>query len=314
MKTIALGTTEIQVTRLSYGAMRIAVDRNPATLDKESIERGIKSLEAAVDAGYNFIDHADIYGGHACEMIHGYALDRHPDWRDRLVVATKFAVRGDGDPDPKSPGRFDTTADYIRKSIDGSLQRLKLDRIDLYQIHRPDWLLDPEEVAAAFIEIHQAGKVRYFGVSNFRPTLLSALQSALPFPIVSNQVEVHLLRLDHFDDGTLDQCLEKKMSPLAWSPFCGGELAIAIDPDAPLPKDPRRAYVAVRLRPVLADVANAYNTTPLAIILAWLMRHPSRMIPIYGSVRPEKIREAAKADEITLDRESWYRIWHAARA
>jgi predicted oxidoreductase len=140
------------------------------------------------------------------------------------------------------------------------------------------------------------------------------VQSALPFPIVSNQVEIHLLRLDCFDDGTLDQCLEKKMSPLSWSPFAGGQLAVALDERAPLPNDPRRALVAMRLRPVLADVAQAYGTTPLAIILAWLMRHPSKIIPIYGSTRPEAIRESVKADAITLDRESWYKIWHAARA
>jgi predicted oxidoreductase len=314
MKTITLGTTDIQVTQLCYGAMRIAGNCNPQTLNPDAMERGIKSLESAVEAGYNFIDHADIYGGTTCETIHGLALDRHPDWRDKLIVATKCGMRHDGDPHPNSPGRFDFSGDYIRQSIDGSLKRLKLERVDLYQLHRPDWLTDPDEIASAFSDIHQAGEVRYFGVSNFRPTLVSALQAALPFPIVSNQVEIHLLRLECFDDGTLDQCLEKKMSPLAWSPFAGGQLAVAIDEKAELPKDKRRAEVAVRLRPVLADVAQAYNTTPLVIILAWLMRHPTKIIPIYGSVRPEAIRESVKAPEITLDRESWYRIWHAARA
>jgi predicted oxidoreductase len=314
MKTLPLGATDIQVTQLCYGAMRISRGCNKQTLTPEAIELGIKSLESAVDAGYNFIDHADIYGGTTCETIHGLALDRHPDWRDKLVVATKVGIRGEGDPTPKSPGRFDFSGEYIRQSIDGSLKRLKLERVDLYQLHRPDWLTDPEEIASALVDIHKAGKVRYFGVSNFRPTLVSALQAALPFPLVSNQVEIHLLRLDCFDDGTLDQCLEKKMSPLAWSPFAGGQLAVAIDERAELPKDPRRALVAMRLRLVLADVAQAYNTTPLVIILAWLMRHPSKIMPIYGSVRPEKIAESVKADEVALDRESWYRIWHAARA
>lgn len=313
MKTIPLGTTDLQVTRLCYGAMRIAGKSNRGNLSPEAIESGIRTLESAVEAGYNFIDHADIYGDTTCETIHGLALDRHPEWRDKLIVATKVGIRHENQP-PGAPGRFDFSGDYIRESIDGSLKRLKLERVDLYQLHRPDWLTDPEEIASAFIDIHRAGKVRYFGVSNFRPSLLSAVQSALPFPIVSNQVEIHLLRLDCFDDGTLDQCLEKKMSPLAWSPFAGGQLAVALDERAELPRDPRRALVAMRLRLVLADVARAYGVTPLVIILAWLMRHPSKIIPIYGSTRPEAIRESIKADEITLDRESWYKIWHAARA
>jgi predicted oxidoreductase len=313
MKTIPLGTTDIQVTRLCYGAMRIAGKSNRKNLTPEAIELGIQMLESAVDAGYNFIDHADIYGDTTCETIHGLALDRHPEWRERLVVATKCGIRHENEP-AGAPGRFDFSGDYIRQSIDGSLRRLKLERVDLYQLHRPDWLTDPEEIAEAFLEIHRAGKVRHFGVSNFRPSLLSALQSALPFPLVSNQVEIHLLRLDCFDDGTLDQCLERKLSPLAWSPFAGGQLAVALDEKAELPHDPRRAEVAVRLRPVLAEVARAYGVSPLVIILAWLMRHPSRIIPIYGSTRPQAIRESVQADAITLDRESWYKIWHAARA
>jgi predicted oxidoreductase len=312
MKTLPLGPTDLHVTPLCYGAMRIAGRCNPETLNAEAIEQGIRSLEAAVDAGYTFIDHADIYGGTSCETIHGLALDRHPDWRERLVVATKCGIRHENQP-PGAPGRFDFSGDYIRESIDGSLKRLKLERVDLYQLHRPDWLTDPDEIAEALTEIHKAGKVRYFGVSNFRPTLVSALQAALPFPLVSNQVEIHLLRLDCFDDGTLDQCLEKKMSPLAWSPFAGGQLAAAANERGEVPRDDRRAASVARLRPVLADVAQAYNTTPLVIILAWLMRHPSKIMPIYGSTRPEAIKESVKAAEITLDRESWYRLWHAAR-
>ena len=165
----------------------------------------------------------------------------------------------------------------------------------------------------ALIDIHQAGKVRYFGVSNFRPSLVAAVQSALPFPLVSNQVEIHFLRLDTFEDGTLDQCLEKKMTPLAWSPLAGGRLGAALDESRPLPENERDIAAVARLRPLLKEVANAYNATPLAILLAWQMRHPSRIIPILGSMRPETIKEAVKAAEIELDRESWYRILRAAR-
>lgn len=312
MNTLPLGSTDLHVTRLCYGAMRISGSWDKDKVDAAAIERGIRVLESAVDAGYNFIDHADIYGDTTCEMIHGLALDRHPDWREKLVVATKCGIRFEDEP-PGTPHRYDFSGEHIRWSIDESLKRLKLERIDLYQLHRPDWLTDPKEIAQALIDIHKAGKVRYFGVSNFRPSLVTALQSALPFPLVSNQVQIHFLRLDCFEDGTLDQCLEKNMSPLAWSPLAGGRLAAALDEKAALPQNEADVAAVARLRPVLADVAQAYSVTPLAVLLAWLMRHPSKIIPILGSVRPEAIRESVKADSITLDRDSWYRILLAAR-
>lgn len=313
MQTVSLGSSDLQVTRLCYGGMRLAPSWDPAKCDAAAIERGIRMLENAVEAGFNFIDHADIYGGTMCETIHGRAIERHPDWRDKLIVATKCAVRGPDQPAKGAPHRYDFSGDYIRQSVEGSLKRLNLERIDLYQLHRPDWLADPEEIAAAFVELRQAGKVRHFGVSNFRPSLVSALQAALPFPLVSNQVEIHFLHLDTFEDGTLDQCLEKKMSPLAWSPLAAGRLAAAVEDNATPPRDPEGQAAVYRLRPVLAEVAKQYGVSPLAILLAWQMRHPSKIIPILGTTRPEMMREAAKADTITLDRENWYKILLAAR-
>ena len=312
MKTQNLGPTDLNITRLCYGAMRIAGGWDKDKVDAAAIEKGIRALEAAVDAGYNFIDHADIYGDTMSETIHGLALDRHPDWRDKLIVATKCGIRFEDEP-PGTPHRYDFSGEHIRWSIDQSLQRLKLERIDLYQLHRPDWLADPAEIAAALIDIHKAGKVRYFGVSNFRPSLVSAVQSALPFPLVSNQVQIHFLRLDTFEDGTLDQCLEKKMTPLAWSPLAGGRFGAALDDTRPWPESEKDVAAVARLKPLLRDVAQGYGTTPLAIVLAWLMRHPSKIVPILGSVRPEAIKEAAQAAEIELDRDNWYRILRAAR-
>jgi predicted oxidoreductase len=313
VKTVALGPTDVQVSRLAYGGMRLAPSWDLEKTDAAAIERGIGLLESAVDAGYTFIDHADIYGGTAAEMIHGVALERHPEWRDRLVVATKCGIRWEDEP-PGTPHRYDFSGDHIRQSVDGSLARLKVERIDLYQLHRPDWLADPTEIAAALVDIHRAGKVRHFGVSNFRPSLVRALQAALPFPLVSNQVEIHFLRLVTFEDGTLDQCLEMKMTPLAWSPLAGGRLGAALDETRqPPPHDHEAQAAALRLRPVLAAVAKEYGVPPLAILLAWQMRHPSGIVPIVGSTRPSMIRDAALADTITLDRENWYRILLAAR-
>ena len=312
MKTIPLGPTDLQVTRLCFGGMRLSSSWNPKDADEAMIKRGIKMLESAVEAGFTFIDHADIYGGTACEMIHGRALDVHPEWREKLVVATKCGIRGKDDP-KGAPHRYDFSGEYIRQSAEGSLKRLKLERIDLYQLHRPDWRMDPEEVAAAFVDLHKAGKVRYFGVSNFKPSQVRALQSALPFPLVSNQVEIHFLRLACFEDGTIDQCLETKMSPLAWSPVAGGRLAAALDEKSEPPREIADQAAVYRLRPVLAEIAKAYGVSPLAILLSWQMSHPSKIIPILGTTRPEMMREAALADTITLDRESWYQILLAAR-
>jgi len=313
MNTIPLGATDLQVTRLCYGAMRISGTWDKDKVDAVAIERGIKALESAVEAGYTFIDHADIYGDTTCEMIHGLALKKHPEWREQLVVATKCGIRFEDEP-VGTPHRYDFSGEHIRWSIDESLKRLQLDRIDLYQLHRPDWLCDPDEVAQALIDIHKAGKVRYFGVSNFRPSLVSALQAALPFPLVSNQVEIHLLRLDTFEDGTLDQCLEKKMTPLAWSPLGGGRLGAALSDTAPIPgEDNPKAAIIMRLRPLLASIAKEYGVTPLAVLMAWLMRHPSKIIPIIGTVRAEAMKEAAQADTFTLDRDNWYRILRVAR-
>jgi predicted oxidoreductase len=313
MKSVALGPTDLQVSRLCFGGMRLSPTWDAEKVDAAAIERGIQILESAVDAGYTFIDHADIYGGTMCETIHGLALERHPDWRDRLVVATKCGIRWEDEP-AGAPHRYDFDGAHLRQSVDGSLARLKLERIDLYQLHRPDWLADPAEIAAAMVEIHRAGKVRHFGVSNFRPTLVRALQAALPFPLVSNQVEIHFLRLATFEDGTLDQCLEMKMTPLAWSPLAGGRLGAALDETRqPGVKDHDAQAAAFRLRPVLAAVAKQYGVSPLAILLAWQMRHPSGIIPILGSTRPDTIREATLADTITLDRENWYKILLAAR-
>jgi predicted oxidoreductase len=312
MKTQMLGPTETSVTRLCYGAMRIAGCWDRKKVDAVAIEKGVGILEAAVEAGYTFIDHADIYGDTMCEAIHGQAVKKHPDWREKLFVATKCAVRS-ADVPPGSPHRYDFSAEHVRWSVDESLKRLNLERIDLYQLHRPDWLADPTEIAATMVDLTKAGKVRYFGLSNCRPSLVEAIQSALPFPLLSNQVRINLFHLETFEDGTLDQCLTKKMTPLAWSPLADGRLAAAFDDTIPVPSDDRCAAAVARLRPVLAATAKAYGVTPLVIVLAWLMRHPSKIIPIIGTIRPEMMRNATEADKIDLDRESWYRILLAAR-
>jgi len=308
MKTQLLGSSKIEITSLSYGCMRISGSWDRDKVDAAAIKRGISALEAAADAGYTFFDHADIYGDTTCESIYGEALKLHPDWRGKFVVATKCGIRFEDEP-PGTPHRYDFSHDHILTSAEDSLKRLSLDTIDLLMLHRPDFLANPAEIAEAFTKLRDSGKVREFGVSNFRPSLLSAVQSALSFPLLVNQVEIHLRRLDCFTDGTLDQCLERKITPMAWSPVAGGRLGTGAVPD---PKDPKHEHHKEILT-ALDKAAADYNVDRTVIALAWLLKHPSKIVPVIGSVNPQNIRTAAKATDVNMDRDTWYRILRAAR-
>jgi len=309
MKTQKLGTSGIEISRLAYGCMRLSGSWDRTTVDDAVIACGIGTLEAAVDAGYTFFDHADIYGDTACESIFGYALDKHPEWRDQLVVATKCGIRFEDEPKPGQPHRYDFSYEHILTSVDESLGRLRLSRIDLLMLHRPDFLADPVAISRAFTELREAGKVREFGVSNFRPSLLAAVQSALPFPLQVNQVEIHPLRLDCFSDGTLDQCLERTITPMAWSPLAQGRVGAG---QSPKPDATNKEHHFAVLG-ALDEAAAQFGCDRTVIALAWLLRHPAGIVPIVGSVQPAHIRNAALAAEIEMDRDTWYRILLAAR-
>ncbi len=183
-----------------------------------------------------------------------------------------------------------------------------IDTIDVYLLHRPDLLMDPAEVAGAFEQLRRQGKAKEFGVSNFTPSFTATLASFCPMPLVTHQVEVHLGRLECLYDGTLDQCLQRGMTPMAWSPLGGGWLGTGkIDPADP------RAAIKRKLLETLDAIAKAYDSSRTVIALAWLLKHPSRMVPIIGSNKPEHIRAATEADAIDLSREDWYRLLTAAQ-
>jgi predicted oxidoreductase len=309
MKVQLLGTTQLEITRLAYGCMRISGSWDRTKVNDEVLKKAIRSIETAVDAGYTFFDHADIYGDTACESIFGKAIKLHPGWREKLVIGTKCGIRFEDEPLPGQPHRYDFSFDHIVRSVEESLERLQIETIDLLMLHRPDFLADPEEIARAFVQLRDAGKVREFGVSNFRPSLVSAVQSALPFALQVNQVEIHPRRLDCFTDGTLDQCLERKITPMAWSPLWGGKLATGY---VPAPEAPDYAHHVALLK-ALDTAAHDFGTDRTVIALAWLLRHPSGIVPVVGSANPVNIRNAARATEIELDRDTWYRILLAAR-
>jgi len=309
MKTQSLGKSDLVSTRLAYGNMRSVGTWNPADVTTDVRTKAVKAHIAAYEAGYNHFDSADIYCRGVCEEILGQTLREVSGMRDRVIVATKCGIRFGGSPNPDSPGRYDFSADYIRSSCDASLERLGVETIDLYHLHRPDILMNPAEIAPVFDELHKAGKVKVFAVSNFLPTTLAALKKHVNVPIEVNQVEIHLGRLDPFIDGTLDQCLEHLMTPTAWSPLGGGWLGTGKEAPRSNPNYAKWTLLQQRLDKIAID----HGTTRTIISLAWLLKHPSKIIPIIGSANPINIREAVKADAIELSREEWYTIYVAAR-
>lgn len=303
MRTQQIGLSPLTSTRLSYGCMRISGTWDYSKITAEHIAKGEKAVIAAYEAGYTLFDHADIYGATACEEIFGGVLKKVSGMRDEVVIATKCGIRFD------PPHRYDFSAEHILRSCDLSLKRLGVETIDIYQLHRPDLLMDPQEVAEAFAQLHAAGKVRCFGVSNFLPSFVTTLQSGCPYPLVVNQVEIHLGRLDCFYDGTLDQCISQHITPLSWSPLGGGFLGTG----GTVREDNPRREGLEKLLTLVDEIAEQHGVNRTVISLAWLLKHPSGIIPIVGSANPEHIRAATKADEIELSREDWYRILVAAR-
>ncbi len=308
MRSVALGTSSLVSSRLAYGCWRIAGTWDPSTVSPDAAKLGRQAVFAAFEAGYTLFDHADIYCDGLAETIFGQALKEAPEMRGRILVVTKCAIRKAGEPHPKSPFRYDFSFDHIISSCDGSLKRLGVEVIDLYQLHRPDYLMNPEEVARAFERLKQQGKVREFGVSNFRPSQLTVLQKACPMRLIVNQVEISLANRTAFEDGTLDQCLAERITPMAWSPLAGGLLADGAK--ALLPS--QETYSTKRVVTELDAIARDHGTSRSVIALAWLLKHPASIMPIIGSIQPRSIKEAARADSVELTRDEWYRLLEAA--
>jgi predicted oxidoreductase len=307
METVALGVSSLMASRLAYGCWRIAGSRESGEITPERIAHGCRAVIAAYESGYTLFDHADIYCHGEAERIFGQALKSVSGMRDRVLVASKCGIRRAGEPDADSPYRYDFSAGHIIWSCEQSLKRLGVETLDLFLLHRPDFLGDPEEVAKAFGRLKLAGKVREFGVSNFRPSQFSALQKACPMTLIVNQVEISLAKLDCFLDGTLDQCLTDKITPLAWSPLAGGKLGVNDPIDL---RDPDHAH-RLHVRETLDLMARAHDASRAVIAVAWLLKHPAKMVPIIGSTDPQKIRDLTKAVDIDLTRDEWYRLLEA---
>ncbi len=306
MMTMASGS--LVVSRMAYGCWRI-LGHEGAEPTPERAAQARRAILAAFEAGYTFFDHADIYADGAAETAFGAVLSEVSELRRRAILTTKCGIRKKGGPQADAPYRYDFSASYIIQSCEQSLRRLGVETVDIFQLHRPDYLMDPQEVASAFTQLKEQGKVRAFGVSNFKPQQLALLQKACPFPLLVHQVEFSLAQLHCLEDGTLDQCLAEKITPLAWSPLAGGRLSEVLPIDINSPDHARR----IGLRETLDDVARDLGATRTQVALAWLLKHPAGIVPIIGSTRPERIQEAADSVKLALSREQWYRLLEAAR-
>jgi predicted oxidoreductase len=255
-------------------------------------------VEAALESGITLFDTADIYGfGEqgfgAAEALLGQVFASSPALRSQMVLATKGGIT------PPMP--YDSSATWLNRAIDDSLARMKVDRVELWQIHRPDILTHPQEMARTLEAAHAAGKIGAVGVSNFTLAQIEALAHFLTVPLATTQPEFSPLQLGPLEDGQLDQAMRMEMAVLAWSPLGGGRIAA--------PTDAREIAVAA----ALDRVAAAQNVSRTTAAFSWIMAHPARIIPIIGSQNADRIREAAAAAHVRWTRTSWYEVLVAAR-
>lgn len=248
-----------------------------------------KLIRTALKEGITTFDHADIYGDHGNEEIFGNILRSDAGLRNKMELVSKCGIKFSSARRPKTwVKHYDTSKEHIKWSAENSLKMLATDHLDLLLIHRPDPLLDPTEVAEAFSELKQEGKVLHFGVSNFTPSQFTMLQKFLSFPLVTNQIEISLTRVDPLFNGDLDLLMERNTSAMAWSPLAGGKL--------------------VGGEKEMFGKASKYNASYSQLSLAWLLRHPSAIFPVVGTTKTDRIIESAKALDIKLDRQDWFEM------
>lgn len=261
------------------------------------VER-LRWIEECIALGVTTFDHADIYGGYTVEELFGEAMALKPELRNTIQLVSKCGICLVSENRPGHHVKhYDTSFEHMVGSVENSLRKLHTDHLDLLLIHRPDALLNADVVAEAFTHLQLQGKVLHFGVSNFSPAQFDLLQSRVP--LVTNQIELHPLHLAPLHDGTLDQCQQRRIQPMIWSPLAGGRLMTSDDATA-------RA-----VRETLTRVGARHGVSVATMAFAWLLRHPSRPIPVAGSRRIGALREAVAALNVVLDAKDWTEIWQA---
>jgi predicted oxidoreductase len=281
---------------LVYGTWRM-LDGEPSLQDIN------RRLNYCVELGVTAIDTAEIYGLYRVEEALGKAMALSPGLRHKLSLVTKAGIYVPNGRNPqRKVGFYDASAAQLRRSVEHSLRLLQCDHVELFLVHRPDWLTGIDDTARGLNELVKEGKVRRAGVSNYSASQFAALDSRMDAPLFTNQLEFHLLHMEPMVDGSFDQCQQSQARPMAWSPLAGGRLF-----------DLKEA-AAQRLAQAAADLSSKYGGASLEqLAYAWVMAHPSRPYPVIGTNRIERIDSAVKALSIRLEREDWYALWVAAR-
>ncbi|MDF2887884.1 MAG: aldo/keto reductase family oxidoreductase [Lacrimispora sp.] len=300
MKYMKLGKSDLQVPVMAIGCMRI---NELSTTDAEHL------VQTALEGGVNFFDHADIYGGGTCEELFAEAVHMNSTVREKIILQSKCGIR---------KGAFDFSKEYILEAVDSSLKRLNTDYLDVLLLHRPDALVEPEEVAEAFDKLYSSGKVRNFGVSNQNPMQIQLLERFLNQPIIANQLQLSItnatmisagLHVNMSDDtainrdgSVLDFCRLQDITVQPWSPFQYGFFeGVFLNNDK-----------FTQLNAAIDKIAANYEVSNTTIALAWILRHPAHMQPVTGTMNANRLKDCMKAADIYLTREEWYEIYRAA--
>jgi len=300
MKYIDIGGEKIKASEIALGCMRIA---------SKPINEVRELINTALEEGINFFDHADIYGGGKSEEVFAEAIGRNSNIREKIIIQTKCGIRR---------GYYDFSKEHILESVDGSLRRLKTDYIDILLLHRPDTLMEPEEVAEAFSILHTVGKVRNFGVSNFHPLQIELLNRYLNQRIIVNQLQLSIahtgmidfgfnvnMKVDQAtnrDLGVLEYCRLKNITIQAWSPFQYGFFEGTFMGNSKFKE----------LNERIEEIASKKGVPSIAIPIAWILRHPAKIQPIVGTTNASRLKDICRASEVELSREEWYELYRSA--
>lgn len=312
--TLPLNTHFIDASPLVYGCMALGGDWSDSPITEADVAHAHAAVEAALDIGITLFDHADIYRRGKAEAVFGALLRRDAGLRARIRLQSKCGIRFADGP---LPGRYDLSAAHIEQSVDGILQRLGTDHLDILLLHRPDALMQPAEIAQAFGRLKAAGKVGQLGVSNMHAGQMRWLQAALDEPLVANQLEISLAKLDAIDAGTSfnDPQAAARPGMAAWAGTLeyAQQHGVQLQAWGALAQGRFNHAGASAAAKVVHELAETHHTTANAILLAWLLRHPAGIQPVIGSGTAERIRACGDATKIQLSRDEWYRLYVAAR-
>ncbi|WP_028865678.1 aldo/keto reductase [Psychromonas aquimarina] len=317
-RPIPLNQYLANVSALSYGCMGLGGDWDQNPVAPENIIQAHQVIETALQAGINLFDHADIYTLGKAEKAFGQVLTERPELREKMYIQSKCGIRFEDDAGPK---RYDFSKQWVSASVDNILTRLNTEYIDTLILHRPDPLMELDEIADTLLQVKNSGKVRHFGVSNMHHHQMAYLQSALDAPLVANQIEISLAKLDwleegimagnpegrdiNFTAGKLEYCRQHNVQIQAW-----GSLAQGLFTGRDVTGESKAVQATCRL---VSKLAEQYNVPTEAIVLAWLMRHPVRVQPVIGTTSLERIKACVQAEQVQLTREEWYQLYESAR-